>query len=93
MSDNLETILRKSLDATERRRIGSLAIGVGASFASTLASQRLIGLVEKEPHRFKLDGPFKLKYTWRATSELDRIAIVEKVLARLGAGVPASAAA
>ena len=26
----------------------SLAIGVGASFASTLASQRLIGLVERD---------------------------------------------
>ena len=37
MSDNLETILRKSLDATERRRIGSLAIGVVMTPAATAA--------------------------------------------------------
>jgi hypothetical protein len=28
MSDNLEDILRRSLDAAERRRIGALAIGI-----------------------------------------------------------------
>jgi undecaprenyl-diphosphatase len=33
---------------TDRRLRSSLAIGVGASFASTLASQRLIGLVERD---------------------------------------------
>jgi hypothetical protein len=37
MSDNLETILRKSLDATERRRIGSLAIGVVMIIAAEAA--------------------------------------------------------
>ncbi len=38
--------LRRRGAAPELRR--SLAIGVGASFASTLASQRLIGLVERD---------------------------------------------
>src|SRR5690606_34643608 len=95
----------KTLFAVTRLKLAARDVGVAKINAgveggtvrfgerTAVDPHRLIGLVEKEPHRFKLDGPFKLKYVWRATSELERIAIVEKVLARLGAGAPASAAA
>src|SRR5690606_1991148 len=51
------------------REVGVAKINAGAEggtlrFGERAAvdPHRLIGLVEKEPHRFKLEGPFKLKY-------------------------------
>ncbi|HEX6997099.1 MAG TPA: transcription-repair coupling factor [Gammaproteobacteria bacterium] len=53
----------------------------------------LIRLVEEEPHRYKLDGPYKLRFFWRRPTELERIDGVEQLLTHLGARVPESAAA
>src|SRR5690606_31991263 len=95
----------KTLFAVTRLKLAAREVGVEKISAgaeggtlrfgrrATVDPHRLISLVEKEPHRFKLDGPFKLKCFWRAASEQDRIGIVEKVLERLGAARPASAAA
>jgi transcription-repair coupling factor (superfamily II helicase) len=54
---------------------------------------RLIALIEKEPQRYKLDGPFKLKLTWKLGAPEQRLAAIEKLLAKLGPAALASAAA
>ncbi|HEX6996421.1 MAG TPA: transcription-repair coupling factor, partial [Gammaproteobacteria bacterium] len=53
----------------------------------------LIALVEDEPERYRLDGPYTLKFSWRAEAEADRIREAERLLRRLGAGELEAAAA
>ena len=53
----------------------------------------LVGLVEDEPERYRLDGPFKLRFSSTAASEAERIRAVEKLLLRLGATEPEAASA
>ena len=44
---------------------------------------RLIALIEADRERYRLDGPFKLRFSWRAETGEQRIAAVEKLLKRL----------
>jgi len=68
---------------------GTLRFGERATVDPAL----LIGLVEEFPERYRLDGPYKLKFTWRADSEADRLREAEKLLKRLGAETLETAAA
>ena len=58
-----------------------------------LDPKALVGLVEDEPERYRLDGPFKLRFSSTAASEAERIRAVEKLLLRLGATEPEAASA
>jgi len=53
----------------------------------------LVGLVEDEPERFSLDGPFKLRFVGKARTEEERIHAVASLLSRLGADGHAERAA
>ena len=68
---------------------GSLRFGERANVDPAV----LIALVEDEPERYRLDGPYTLKFSWRAESEADRIREAERLLRKLGAGEIETAAA
>ncbi|HEX7081918.1 MAG TPA: transcription-repair coupling factor [Gammaproteobacteria bacterium] len=75
------------------QRLGAVKLQAGASGGTLRFAQRanvdpaaLVGLIEDQPARFKLDGPFKLKFTWQAAAEEQRIREAEKLLLQLGAG-------
>jgi transcription-repair coupling factor (superfamily II helicase) len=46
----------------------------------------LVSLIEDEPEKFSLDGPFKLRFVSETKTDLQRIQAVETLLLRLGAG-------
>jgi transcription-repair coupling factor (superfamily II helicase) len=54
---------------------------------------RLIALIEGDPERYRLDGPYKLKFSWRVEAAEQRIGAVEKLLKRLAPKDLESAAA
>jgi transcription-repair coupling factor (superfamily II helicase) len=87
------------------QRLGTAKLQAGAAGGTLRFAERakvdpiaLVNLVESDPERFKLDGPFKLKFSWppshKGASDEQRIREVEKLLMRLGAGElkPAAAA-
>ena len=49
---------------------------------------RLSQLIEGDPERYRLDGPYKLRFSWRVEAPSKRIAALEKLLKRLGAEGP-----
>jgi transcription-repair coupling factor (superfamily II helicase) len=53
----------------------------------------LVGLVEDQPESYRLDGPFKLRFTLASPTEEARLGNVEKLLVRLGATATESRAA
>jgi hypothetical protein len=52
----------------------------------------LIALIEKDPEHYRLDGPYKLKFKWRAAAPEQRLPGLEKLLGRLVAPTAAAAA-
>jgi transcription-repair coupling factor (superfamily II helicase) len=54
---------------------------------------RLIALIEGDPERYRLDGPYKLKFSWRVEAAEQRVGAVEKLLKRLAPKNLESAAA
>ena len=46
---------------------------------------RVLKLIEGDPKRYRLDGPYKLKYSWTLENPDKRIGALEKLLRRLGA--------
>ena len=53
----------------------------------------LVSLVEDDPGVFRLDGPFKLRFSLELAEDEERIRCIEEILARLGAAETASEAA
>jgi hypothetical protein len=37
-------------------------------------------LVQRNPRGYRLDGPLKLRFTWRADAEADRFRLVENLI-------------
>lgn len=69
---------------------GSVRFGERASVDPLL----LIGLVEDDAEHYRLDGPFKLRFSWDTEPTAEkRIDAIEALLLRLGAGEPPKAAA
>ena len=50
-------------------------------------------IIESDKARYRLDGPYKLRFSWTLENPDKRIAAVEKLLRRLGAEDVAAAAA
>src|SRR5262245_1550644 len=80
------------------QRLGVAKIQAGAEGGSVRFAERskvdptrLIALIEKDPEHYRLDGPYKLKFKWRAASAEQRLPGIEKLLGRLAP--PAAAAA
>jgi transcription-repair coupling factor (superfamily II helicase) len=82
------------------QRLGVVKIQAGANGGNIRFGERtkadplvLIGLVEDDAEHFRLDGPFKLKFTWRLDTPEQRIGALEKLLQRLTPAHGTSAAA
>ena len=54
---------------------------------------KLIALIESDKQRYRLDGPFKLRFSWRVEAAEQRVGAVEKLLKRLAPNDVESAAA
>ena len=54
---------------------------------------RLLKLIQSDTARYRLDGPYKLRFSWTLENPEKRIAALEKLLRRLGAEDAAAAAA
>ena len=48
--------------------------------ANTVDPQAVIRLVQRSPRAYRLDGPLKLRFTWRADNEADRFRLVENLV-------------
>jgi transcription-repair coupling factor (superfamily II helicase) len=68
---------------------GSLSFGERAKVDPVA----LVRLVEDESAAYRLDGPYKLRFSWDVAEDERRVREVEKLLLRLGAGEPEAAAA
>jgi transcription-repair coupling factor (superfamily II helicase) len=54
---------------------------------------RLLKLIESDSKRYRLDGPYKLRFSWTLDNPDRRISALDKLLRRLGAEDTAAAAA
>jgi transcription-repair coupling factor (superfamily II helicase) len=54
---------------------------------------RLLALIDSDSARYRLDGPYKLRFSWSLAHAEKRIAALEKLLKRLAPGSTAAAAA
>jgi transcription-repair coupling factor (superfamily II helicase) len=54
---------------------------------------RLLKLIESDAKRYRLDGPYKLRFSWTLDNADKRVAALEKLLRRLGAEDQAAVAA
>ncbi|MBN1239983.1 MAG: transcription-repair coupling factor [Gammaproteobacteria bacterium] len=79
------------------QRLGAAKLQAGPAGGSLRFSERarvdpvaLVNLVEGEPERYRLDGQYRLRFSWPKASQPvpdeQRIRDVEKLLLRLGAG-------
>ena len=82
------------------QRLGVAKIQAGAEGGSVRFAERasidpakLIALIESDKQRYRLDGPFKLKFHWRVEAAEQRVGAVEKLLRRLAPSDVESAAA
>jgi transcription-repair coupling factor (superfamily II helicase) len=66
---------------------------VAFSQSASIDPARLIELIAREPTRYRLDGPFKLRFSWTETDEGRRIDALECLLLELGAEEQRAAAA
>jgi transcription-repair coupling factor (superfamily II helicase) len=96
----LRTLFAISWLKSLARQLGIEKIQAGAEGGTIRFGERssvdpigLVSLVEDDARHFKLDGQFKLRFTWRAASEQDRVKALEALLIRLGAPGRASEAA
>jgi transcription-repair coupling factor (superfamily II helicase) len=76
-------------------KIRAGAEGGSITFAerSRVDPARLLKLIESDPKRHRLDGPYKLRFAWTLDSPDKRIGALEKLLRRLGAEDEAAVAA
>ena len=76
-------------------KIQAGAEGGSITFAerSRVDPTRLLKLIESDTKRYRLDGPYKLRFSWTLENPEKRIAALEKLLRRLGAEDAAAAAA
>jgi transcription-repair coupling factor (superfamily II helicase) len=81
-------------------QLGIAKIQAGAESGSITFAERsrvdptrLLKLIQSEAPRYRLDGPYKLKFTWTLENPDKRITALEKLLRRLGAEDTAAAAA
>jgi transcription-repair coupling factor (superfamily II helicase) len=82
------------------QRLGIAKIQAGAEGGSVRFAERayvdparLIALIESDKERYRLDGPFKLRFQWRVEAPEQRVGAVEKLLRRIGPKDLESAAA
>ena len=82
------------------QRLGVAKIQAGAEGGTLRFAERskvdaaaLVALVEDDGDHYRLDGPFKLRFSWDAEPAAKRIESLEALLRRLGAGEHAAAAA
>jgi transcription-repair coupling factor (superfamily II helicase) len=54
---------------------------------------RLLRLIEGDTARYRLDGPYKLRFSWQLDAPEQRINAIERLLRRLKPSDPAAAAA
>jgi transcription-repair coupling factor (superfamily II helicase) len=52
---------------------------------------KLVELIEADRDRFRLDGPYRLRFSWDTVAETQLLAEVESLLIRLGGTDPDSA--
>ena len=88
----------KTLFAVTRLKLAAQRIGVARIRATSsggtiefsknaaLNPDIVIGLVAEEPSQFRLDGPWKLRFTWEEAETDTRIDALDGLLQRLGAG-------
>ena len=76
-------------------KIRAGAEGGNVTFAqrSRVDPTRLLRLIEGDSKRYRLDGPYKLKFSWTLENPDKRIAALDKLLRRLGADDAAAVAA
>jgi transcription-repair coupling factor (superfamily II helicase) len=81
-------------------RLGIAKIQAGAEAGSITFAERsrvdptrLLKLIESDNKRYRLDGPYKLRFSWTLDSPEKRIAALDKLLKRLGAEETSAAAA
>jgi transcription-repair coupling factor (superfamily II helicase) len=81
-------------------QLGIAKIRAGAEGGSVTFGQksrvdptRLLRLIEGDSKRYRLDGPYKLKFSWTLENPEKRIPALDKLLRRLGAEDAAAAAA
>jgi transcription-repair coupling factor (superfamily II helicase) len=69
--------------------------GGSVTFAerSRVDSKRLLKIIETDSAHYRLDGPYKLRFSWALENPEKRIAALDKLLRRLGAADAAAAAA
>jgi transcription-repair coupling factor (superfamily II helicase) len=70
-------------------RGGSLRFGERA----TIDPLKLVALIDAAPDIYRLDGPFKLRFSWNLNLPAERIAATEQLLTELGAQVDTAVAA
>jgi transcription-repair coupling factor (superfamily II helicase) len=51
--------------------------------SNTVDPQAVIRLVQRNPRGYRLDGPLKLRFAWRAESEAERFRLIENLLEAL----------
>jgi transcription-repair coupling factor (superfamily II helicase) len=76
-------------------KIQAGAEGGSMTFAerSRVEPARLLKLIESDSKRYRLDGPYKLRFSWTLDNPDKRISALDKLLRRLGAEDTAAAAA
>jgi transcription-repair coupling factor (superfamily II helicase) len=74
------------------QRLGVRKLQAGAAGGSITFGERanvdptaLVGLVGDAPDTYRLDGAYKLRFSWRLAQDEQRVPEVEKLLRRLGA--------
>ena len=82
------------------QRLGIAKIQAGAQGGTVRFGERssvdplvLLALIEDDGDTYRLEGPFKLRYTAKAETAAERMAAVQALLTKLGAGERASEAA
>jgi transcription-repair coupling factor (superfamily II helicase) len=76
-------------------KIRAGAEGGSITFAerSRVDPARLLKLIQSDSKRYRLDGPYKLRFSWTLEAPEKRIGALDKLLKRLGADETAAAAA
>jgi transcription-repair coupling factor (superfamily II helicase) len=96
----LKTLLAITAIKLIAQRLGIAKIQAGGEGGSVRFAERskvdplrLLKLIEGDAANYRLDGPFKLRFTWHLAAPEQRIAAVEKLLRRLAPANPAAVAA
>ncbi len=82
----------------ERLGIGKIEASAAGGYLKFAAEAKidtleLVRMVEQEGERFRLDGAFKLRFSWEADADEDRFEALRKLLKRLDPETSASVAA